>query len=336
MDGWALRSGATPGILRVVAESAAGRPYRGVLGPDEAVRISTGAVLPDAADAVLRREHGSENGGVLVAPHVAAGRDLRVAGDEYPLAADVLPDGHRVRAHDLGVIATCGWDGAFCERRPRVAIVATGDELVPPGQLPEDAAVVDSNRVTIAAAAAAAGGEVVWTRCVVDTPDAVRAAVKDAASGGPDAVDLLVTIGGASIGDHDHVRSVLDSISADVVFDGIAMRPGRPTCLAVLGSTRVLVLPGPPGAAVVAFHLIGRELIGGGTWSPNRVAVPCPPSGAYDEFIWCRASDVGLVPVEGQGSSSLSGLARADALAWIPQHRLADAAGGEVLASALP
>ena len=335
-DGWALRSAATPGTLRVIAESAAGRPYRGPLRLREAVRIATGALAPEAADAVLRREHGSERDGVLEAAHVRAGRDLRLAGDEYPRAGEVLPDGHRIRAHDLGVIATCGWDGAFCEQRPRVAVVASGDELVPPGQLPGDSAVVDANRFAIAAAAAAAGAEVAWTRCVPDTDQDVAAAITDAVSGGPDSVDLLVTTGHASVGDHDHVRPALAEMGAQIVFDGISMRPGRRTGLVLVGETRVLVLPGTPGAAVIAFHLIGRELLGGGTWAPAVLARSCRADGPYDEFVWCRVTDAGLVPAQRQGSASLSGLAAGDVLGWITPGDPLRAAGTPVLASALP
>ncbi len=336
MDGWALRSAATPGIFKVVGESAAGRPYRGSLGPDEAVRIATGAVVPDGADAVLRRELGSEQDGLLVAAFVGPERDLRRAGEEYPKAAAVLPDGHRVRAHDLGVIATCGWDGAFCERQPRVAILATGDELVPPGQLPDDAAVVDSNRFALGAAAAAAGAEVIWSRSVPDTASVIIGALAEAAGDGADAVDLLVTTGGASIGDHDHVRPALASLGATVAFAGVAMRPGRPTSLATIGNTRVLVLPGTPAAAVIAFHVIGRELLGVATWAPAILAGPFWADETYDEFMWCRATDAGLVPTSRQGSASLASLAGGDVLAWISPGEASVAPGARVRASALP
>ncbi len=336
MDGWALRSAATPGILKVVAESAAGRPYRGPLGPGEAVRIATGAVVPDAADAVLRRELGNEQEGMLVAAYVGPGRDLRLAGDEYPRAAEVLSDGHRVRAHDLGVIATCGWDGAFCERQPRVAILASCDQLVPPGQLPDDAAAVDSNRFALAAAAAAAGAAVVWSRSIPDTAEQIIGALANAVGDGPDAVDLLVTTGGASIGGHDHIRPTLASMGATVAFTGVTMRPGRPTTLATIGDTRVLVLAGTPAAAVIAFHVIGCELLGVATWAPAVLAGPCKANGTCDEFVWCRVTDAGLVPARRQGSASIGGLAEGDALAWIPPGEASLVAGARVLASALP
>jgi len=335
-DGWALRSSATPGTLKVIAESAAGRPYRGTLGRDEAVRITSGALLPDAADAVLRREDGREHGGMLAAAFVRLGWEIRLAGDEFPRAAEVLPDGHRIRAHDLGLIATCGWDGAFCVRRPRVAIVAIGDELVAPGQVPDEASVVDSNRFAIGAAAIAAGAELAWMRAVPRTADAMLSAVADAITPAPHNVDLLVTTGGASAGEHGHVRSVLRSVGADVVFSGIAMRPGRPTALANIGDTRILVLAGFPGAAVIGFHLIGRELLGGGDWAPAVLGAPYRGGSPHDEFVWCAMTDAGLVPSQRQGGGSLAGLAEADALLWIRPGDPPRPPGGHVLASMLP
>jgi molybdopterin molybdotransferase len=336
MDGWALRSAATPGILRVVGESAVGNPYRGPLGQDEAVRVMTGALAPDAADAVLRRAHGTECDGVLVAPHVRSGRDLRPAGDDYPRAAEVLPTGHRLRVHDIGVIATCGWDGAFCERRVRTAVVVSCSALVPPGQVPDGTEAVDATRFVLAAAAAAAGATVVWTRSVQDADDALTEAVRDAVGGGPDAVDLVIATGGPGVGGGDRITPILAGFGAQFVFGGISMQPGCRTALALIGETRVLVVPSAPGGAVIAFHLIGRELLGGGVWTPVVLAAPIRVDGPGDEFVWCRASDTGLAPGSKRDADTFAGLAVGDALAWITPGAAQRPAGTCILASSLP
>ncbi len=333
MDGWALRAAATPGGFHIVGESAAGRPFMGALGPREAVRISTGAQIPLGADAVIRREDAVAAEDTLSAPGVELGRDVREAGEDYSQSDIVLPGGHRVRAHDVGVIASCGWDGAFCRRQPRVAIISTGDELVSPGHALDDGRVVDSNRLAIAAAVQAAGGIIEWTRWVPDDPSDLEHAITD---GTRATIDLLVTCGGASGGDHDHTRAALKDVGARHLIDGVAMRPGRPTALALLGETRVLVLPGPPSAAVVAFHLLGRALLGCEEWTTAPLAIEYRSARGVDEFIRCRATPNGLMPLSVQGSASMAGLAGAHALAWIAWGRSRVAAGANVQASPLP
>jgi len=333
MDGWAVRAAATPGVFHIVGESAAGRPFMRDVGVSEAVRISTGAAMPRGADAVIRHEDAAAFKDVLAAPGVAPGRDVRQAGEDYSCSDTVLAGGHRVRAHDVGVIASCGWSGAFCRRQPRVVVVSTGDELVSPGQVPDSGGVVDSNRLAIAAAVHAAGGLVEWTRWVPDDMIDLEGAIVD---GTRAAIDLLVTCGGASVGDHDHTRAALRAVGARRVVDGIAMRPGRPTALALLGHTRVLVLPGPPAAAVVAFHLLGRALLGCEEWTVAPLAVQYRSARGVDEFVRCRATPNGLLPLAAQGSTSMAGLAGAHALAWIRWGRSCVAAGADVPVSALP
>jgi molybdopterin molybdotransferase len=336
MDGWALCADATPGVFTVVGESAAGRPHHRRLVQGEAVRISTGAVVPQGADTVLRREDGIERDGVLSAPWVGPGHDIRLAGQDYPLAAAVLDAGHLVHTHDVAVIAACGWDGAFCDRRARVAVVSIGDELVPVGRVPGEGEVVDSNRLAIAAAVEAAGAEVASTRWVPDDRHALEELITDAVQPGPGVVDLLITTGGASVGDHDHVRPVLRSLGAEMALEGIAMRPGRPTALGVIGTCRVLVLPGTPSATVVAFHVIGRELLGAAAWTPGILTTEYRSRRDVDEFVRCRHTPLGLVPLTAQGPGSLAGLAGADALAWIPWGRSHVASGSSVATTGMP
>ena len=336
MDGWALRADATPGVFSVVGESAAGRPHPRPLVQAEAVRISTGALVPRGADAILRREDGIERLGVVTAPPVEAGHDVRRGGQDYPQAAVVLSAGHLVRSHDVAVIAACGWDGAFCERRARIALVSIGDELVPPGRVPGEGEVVDSNRLAIAAAVDAAGAVVAWTRWVPDDRHVLEEVMVEAMQSGPDGVDLVITTGGASVGDHDHVRPVLRSLGAEMAFEGIAMRPGRPTALGAIGNSRVLILPGTPSASVIGFHVIGRELLGTTDWTLGVLAGDYRSRRDADEFVRCRRTPVGLAPLEVQGPASLAGLAGADALAWIPWGRSHVQSGSSVRTSTMP
>ena len=216
---------------------------------------------------------------MLTAPGVVPGRDVRQTGEDYARSEIVLAAGHRgTSAPTVGVIASCGWDGAFCRRQPRVAVISTGDELVSPGQAPDSGRVVDSNRLAIAAAVQAAGGIIEWTRWVPDDATELETAIADGTGA---ALDLLITCGGASVGDHDHTRGALRSVGARCVVDGIAMRPGRPTALELLGETRVLVLPGPPAAAVVVFHLLGRDLLGCGGGPRHRSPFTIARPGAW-------------------------------------------------------
>lgn len=336
MDGWALSADATPGVVSVVGESAAGLPYRQPLLRGQAVRISTGAVIPTSADAVIRCEDADERNGLLTAPCVAAGADVRQVGEDYSLADVVLEAGQRVHAHDVGVIAACGWDGAFCDRRARVAVVSIGDELVPVDRVRDDGEIVDSNRVAIAAAVEAAGAQVAWTRWIPDDHEALAKLIVDAAQPGPGGAALIVTTGGASVGDHDVVRPVLRSLGADMVLEGIAMRPGRPTALALIGSSRVLVLPGTPSASMIGFHVIGRELLSAAEWTLGVVADDYASPAEVDEFVRCRSTVRGLLRLDARGSASLAGVAGADALVWIGSGRSEVCAGASVLTSPLP
>jgi molybdopterin molybdotransferase len=334
MDGWA--TGSDSPSLRVVGESSAGRPWDGVLAAGEAVRISTGAVVPAGADRVIRRERGAEDRGTVTVDTVAAGQDVRAAAEDFALADVVLDVGHRIRPHDHGVIAACGWDGAFCRRRPRVAIVAGGDELIPAGNVPGPGEVIDSNRHALGAAVVAAGGEVVRSVVVGDRRGEVRSVIAEALARNGGAADLVITSGGASVGDHDHVRTALADLGASLVVGGVAMRPGHPTALATRHDARILVLPGTPGGALAGFQLLGRELLGAGGWTVGMLAggYPAIPAGR-DQFVPCRATEHGLVPAALRGAMSLAAIAGADALAWVRGGHGAVPPGGSVAVSAL-
>ena len=321
MDGWAVRAADTPGVLTVAGESAAGHPSDRGLAPGQAMAISTGASLPAGADAVARREivH-SEGDAVRVAEPVAPGRDVRRRGETIRAGAVLLGAGHRVAPHEVGGLGAMGLASVPCRSRPRVAVLATGAELIPLGATAGPAQVHDASRHGIAAQAAAAGGLVVASASVGDDTDATVAALAamlDAAGGARP--DLVVTNGGISGGAHDVVRPALARLGVEEVARGVRAAPVWPTYLGRRGDQIVLGLPGNPASAAVAFHLLGRPLLGAaeGWWrrAPLTAAVALRPGRA--EFVRCVEGPDGLTPLPDQGSHAVTSLAGATALAWL-------------------
>ena len=336
MDGWALRAADVGRPLRVVGESAAGHGAERPLRPGEAVRISTGAVLPPGADAVLRREDGLEAGGRLttaVAPLPWA--DVRRRGDDLRQGMELLAEGTRLVAHEAAVVAAAGHAGAFCRRRPRVAFCTTGDELVAPGTAPLRDGVVESNLAGLAAQARAAGAVPCASAHAADARRATAEALAGLLDEGP---DLLVTVGGISVGAHDHVGPALEALGARWEVRGVAMRPGHPVGIATRGAAAVLALPGNPAAAAVCFHLLGRALLGAGDdWertAPLAVAVARHPRDAT--FARCAWEGDALRPLERQGAAQLTSLAGARALAWIDPGEGSLGPGDRVRVGAMP
>ncbi|MFN8124687.1 MAG: molybdopterin molybdotransferase MoeA [Thermoleophilia bacterium] len=334
MDGWAVRASGAVRRVRVAGESVAGRPFPGAVPDGGACRIATGALLPPGTDAVLRLEDGSAGAdGVLVVPPLAPGRDVRPRASEVAAGTVVFPAGHLLRAHDLGVLAAIDRPGVRCHRRVRVALVGSGDELVDPGDTggrPE--VVIDSNVPMLAAQVAAAGGELVHAARVPDGPGDLERGIAAARAANP---DVLVTVGGASVGDRDHVRRTLGLLGAVALADGLLARPGHPVWLGALDGMPVLALPGNPGAAQVMFHLLGRALLGvPDPWTPTVVAREIRGRERDDLFVRCAATPEGLVPLEDQRPASVRALGTCDALAWVPAGG-GVAAGGPVAASRL-
>jgi molybdopterin molybdotransferase len=318
MDGWALRAADAPGQMRLVGESAAGVPWPGMLGPGEAVRISTGAAMPAGADAVLRLEEGAEADGRVVArAGLPVGRDVRARGEVVRAGDRLMGPGDLVSTAALGGLAAAGAAMLRCRRRPRVAILASGRELAPLGRPLEPGAVYDSTRLGIRAQAEVAAAQVVAFERVDDDPEATDAAVRRLLD---DGADLLVTVGGISGGRHDHVRAAMAAAGVEEVFRGVRVSPCRPTWLGVRGAQRALGLPGNPVSAAVAFHLFGRPLLGRGEdWSrraPLAERHRTPPGRA--EALRCREEDGALVPMADQASHAVTSLFGSTALAWIP------------------
>ncbi len=317
MDGWAVTAGATPGRVRVVGESAAGAPFDGRLDTGEAVVISTGALLPAGADAVVPREQGDQVGATLEVDHaVAPGTCVRRRGEDLRAGDVVLPAGRRIAAHHLAAAAGAGHPRLQCDRPPRVALIVSGHELVPVGQDPEPGQVWDIQSVVMPALIRQAGAEVVLVGTVDDEPDATAAALSVALG----AADLIVATGGISVGPHDLFRPALSALGVEELFWGVRIRPGHPTWFGRLAQTRVLGLPGNPVASVVCFWVFGRELLGcADAWDTVRLAVDYVSPTARADLIRGTLGPDGLTPAARQASHNVTSLTEATHIAVVPE-----------------
>ncbi|HUD62601.1 MAG TPA: gephyrin-like molybdotransferase Glp [Acetobacteraceae bacterium] len=249
MDGYALRAvdGNLGATLKVIGSAPAGHPFSGKVGPGQAVRLFTGSFVPHGADAILLQEDATATGtDVRVNEAVAAGRHIRRSGQDFAAGDTVVPAARRLTARDIGLAAAGNHPWLTVHRRPRVAILATGDEIAMPGEPIPPGGIVSSNSHALAALVRAAGGQPVVLPVAADTREAVAAAA-DAVHG----MDILVTTGGASVGDHDLVIESLKTRGLELDFWQIAMRPGKPLLFGKLGPVAVLGLPGNPVSALV-------------------------------------------------------------------------------------
>ena len=341
MDGWALRAAdaATPGArLRVIGESAAGRGFSGTVEPGTCVRIFTGAPVPPGADTVEMQEHARRDGDTVVfADAVKPDRHIRAAGVDFREGAVGLAAGTRLDFTNLGLVAAMNHGDVPVRRRPRIAILATGDELVAPGTTPGPDQIIASNGHAITALIEAVGGEAIDLGIVRDDLTATIAAIEDAFGRG---IDALVTIGGASVGDHDHVHAALGASGVELGFWKLAMRPGKPLMFGHRGRTRVIGLPGNPAAALVCSLIfvapLVRALSGITAAGPGTETVVLGRDiGANDQrqdYLRARlANDAEgrLVahPADLQDSSLLTRFAAADGLIVRPPHAPAAKAG---------
>ncbi len=332
MDGWAVRAADTPGLLRAAGESAAGAPGHRPLGAGEAMAISTGALLPPGADAVARREVTAAQGAMVrVAQAVAPGRDVRPGGELIRAGGVLLRAGHRVRAHEVGAVGAVGLARVECARRPRVAVLATGAELVPLGADARPHEVHDSSRVGVAAQLAAAGAVVVAEGTVGDELGATVAALREMLA----VADVVATCGGISAGEHDLVRAALAAIGAEEVLRGIEAAPVRPTVIARHGPRVVLGLPGNPASAAIAAHLLGRPLLGAPAgWRRAPLARDADGHPSRPSLLRCTEGTEGVAPLPHQGAHAITSLAGADVVAVVPVGGAR--AGAPVAVSPLP
>jgi molybdopterin molybdotransferase len=341
MDGYALRAGdgGLGAVLRVIGAAPAGHPFDGRVGPGEIVRLFTGSVVPAGADAILLQEDATRDGDqVRVNEAVVAGRHIRRAGQDFALGDPVIPAGRRITARDVGLAAAANHPWLSVHRRPRIAILATGDEIAMPGEPIPPGGIVSSNSHALAALVRATGGDPVVLPVAKDTHDAV-AAVADAVHG----MDMLVTTGGASVGDHDLVMSGLQSRGLVVDFWQIAMRPGKPLLFGRLGAVPVLGLPGNPVSAMVCsilFLLPALARLSGLPAAPPPtqraiLGAAVKPNDHRADHLRATVSESAsgelvATPFPVQDSAMLRRLALADALILRPSHAPALPQGAEV------
>lgn len=335
MDGYAVAvdalAGDAPFRLRVSAESRTGGALPGPIAPGDACRIFTGARLPEGTDAVVMQEDVTREGDVAVlAARPKRGANVRRAGEDVSVGQVVLPRGTRVTPYATMLLASVERARLSVASRPRVAIVATGDELRDLGEAPRGGAVVDANAPTLAALVTMLGGAPVVLPRAADALDATRAVVRDALGRS----DLVLTIGGVSVGTHDVVKEALAREGVEMDFWKVAIKPGKPVAMGRASRdgrpVRVLGLPGNPASAVLTFALFAAPLIRAmqGDAAPvpleydARLARPLKRAPGRTEFLRVRLAREGdgLVahPLENQASGAVTSFAWADALARVP------------------
>jgi molybdopterin molybdotransferase len=326
MDGFAVRSADAPGRLRVTGEVAAGASEQLQVGGGEAVRIMTGAPMPAGADAVVPIEDARETGDEVEVPEVAPGTYVRKAGHDTRAGESVAMASEPLGPAGVAVLASLGLGTVEVRRRPRVAILSTGDELRPPGAELARGQIHDANGPSLAAAVEEAGGEALILPRVGDDAAAieveVRAATREA--------DLLVVSGGVSVGRHDHVRNVIERIGRLDLWR-IRVQPGKPLAFGTVDGLPILGLPGNPVSALITFELFARPLLRRmlGLTGSGRLTLPAvaaermtkdPHRRAYLRVIVTRGTN-GLEArsAGGQASSQLRPLAAANGLLIVPE-----------------
>jgi molybdopterin molybdotransferase len=331
MDGYAVRAADLAGggaTLRLVGAAPAGGAFEGAIGPGEAVRIFTGGPLPAGADAIALQENATAEGErVRLEGRVEPGTYVRPAGLDFEQGEVALPAGKRLSARDIGFAAALNHAWLSVRRRPRIAVLATGDELVMPGQPLQAHQIVSSNSAALAAMIATWGGEACDLGIAADRPEALAAVVSRLTG-----VDLVVSLGGASVGERDLVRTVLARHGLAIDFWQIAMRPGKPLMFGRVHDVPLLGLPGNPVSVGVCAVLFVRAaicvLLGLDPAPPEVPAVLGAPLGANDrrqdylrgQVEWQGDGRLSVLPAPRQDSSMLATFARADCLIKRPPH----------------
>ncbi|KPF91140.1 molybdopterin biosynthesis protein [Novosphingobium sp. AAP83] len=336
MDGYALRAADLPGPWQVIGESAAGHPFAGTVGKGQAVRISTGAVVPSGADMVLLQEDSARDGNTLHLtgePPAPPERHIRPAGMDFTADTVLIEAGTRIGPAQIALAIAGGHSHLTVRRAVSVTVIDSGDELVPPGQLPELHQLPASNGPMLCAMASMLPSTIAHGGPVADKLADLAAALEAASD-----ADVIITSGGASVGDHDLIRPALEAIGATIDFWRVGIKPGKPLLIATRGRQIILGLPGNPASAYVTAFLfmmpLLRAMLGAAQPLPRtipaRLAAPMPKGGSRMEFLraqWDGAT-VTLDPL--QDSGALSPLARANA--FVVREAWADArtAGSDV------
>jgi molybdopterin molybdotransferase len=320
MDGYALRAADLPGPWRVIGESAAGHPWSGALAPGEAIRISTGAIVPASADMVLLQEDSLRNGDALTLtgnPPSPTERHIRPAGMDFALAAPLLAPGTRLGAAQIALAIAGGHTHLPVRRAAKVAIIDSGDELAALGTAPGSAQIPASNGAMLALMAAQVPVVISRHGPVPDRLEALVAAF-DAARD----ADVIVTSGGASVGDHDLIRPALEAAGATLGFWRVGIKPGKPLLVAQRGHQVILGLPGNPASAFVTAYLFMLPLLRAalGAFAPlprafrSALADDMPAGGSRMEFLRAHWDGETVTLGSLQDSGMLTPLANANVL----------------------
>jgi molybdopterin molybdotransferase len=339
MDGYAIGEAdhSPDATLRVVGEAAAGRGWDGTVAPGTAVRIFTGAPVPDGADRVVLQEDVTRVGdSITLTGPLETATNIRPRGQDFR-RGDEISAPRRLSANDVALLASMNIPAIAVARRPVLALIPTGDELVMPGETPGPDQIIASNSFALSAMAEAAGAEVRMLPIAADTVASLRTVLEMA-----EGADLIVTIGGASVGDHDLVGQVAADLGLERAFYKVAMRPGKPLMAGRLGEAALLGLPGNPVSSIVCGHLFMLPLLAamqglpqhGPTYRRATLAAAVEANGPRTHFMRATLQpgdgDMGIAPFDRQDSSLLSVLAAADALLMRPPNDGPRAAGDQV------
>ncbi|MDE2487583.1 MAG: molybdopterin molybdotransferase MoeA [Alphaproteobacteria bacterium] len=320
MDGWAMRAADTPGDLRIVGESAAGHGHAGKVGVGEAVRIFTGAAVPEGCDTIVIQEDAERADDLVKVPQAEPGRHLRASGLDFKAGAALLPPGVRIDPWRLSLAASAGCAEIKARRQPRVALISTGEEIVEAPAVPGPFQIYDSGGPALAAMIEGWGAQVSRARPVRDQLEAVIEAMRRAEA------DLVVTLGGASVGDHDLVRTAAEALGMSYRVESVSVRPGKPTFFGVLGDgRRLLGLPGNPASAFVCAEMFLRPILNAYQGAPAepatvaaKLAEGLPANGPREHWMRARleyrSGEVLVRPFRDQDSSLVSVFAASDAL----------------------
>ena len=340
MDGYAVQRAdvaALPATLKLIGASAAGHAFDGQIGPGETARIFTGAPVPAGADYVVIQENVDAAGDEARIREVNAESYVRARGADFNEGDILLRAGKRLTARDLLLAAQMNHPSLPVIRRPRVAVLATGDELVPPGSKPAASQIISSIPWALAAMLRSAGADALLLGIARDTRESLAEHIAAA-----EGADILVTIGGASVGDYDLVQKALEDAGFVIAFHKVAMRPGKPFMSGRRGGQRALGLPGNPVSAMICAIIFILPLVAALTgedrppMSLMRIALasPLPANGPREHYMRAKIVDVGgaraVEPLPSQDSSLTAALAAADCLIVRPPNALPAAAGEAV------
>lgn len=341
MDGYAVRAADAGSGLRVVGEIAAGdAPWTKPLGAGEAARIFTGAPVPPGADCVVMQEQAVRDGATVRVEQPAAGQHIRRRGEELTAGAEAIPAGTVMQSAELALAAACGATSVRVFRRPRMAILTTGSELVPQGTEPPPGKLIETNSIALGALARDAGAVVQFLGIAPDDVGEIAGRLSEVEA------DILLTTGGASVGDHDHAQAALEQLSGSLIFHTVAIRPGKPVLFGTASRGRLVFgLPGNPAAATLGFELFVRLAIRlmSGDPKPDRPRARARLRGNLSRIKGLTFFPRGRVTADGatlaffpgvhQSSMQIASWSGANAVAVIPpgEGRVADGEEVDVL-----